>query len=166
MKIWISTASTSSFAVINTLWAAIIKDDYLPEKVHLLANDFVVSQGYLKKAVLGCKLVCREYGTTLDVKTHEFRETDFASLAHLMGAIVGAEKQIGNEVAIDITPGRKFMSAFAMYMGVGRAIEQQADRIYYHHLLDFSFKDFPYPLIPANVRTLYDIKKETLEVFG
>lgn len=166
MKVWISTASTSTFAVINTLWAAIIQEDYLPEKIHLLANDYVVAKGFLKNAELGCKLICQEYGIKTTVKTHEFRETDFSSLAQLLGAIVGAEKQIGNEVAIDITPGRKFMSAFSMYMGVGRAIEQQADRIYYHHLLDFAFKDFPYPLIPANIRRLYDIKKETLEVFG
>jgi len=43
---------------------------------------------------------------------------------------VRKEKEAGNTIAIDMTPGREFMSAFSMYMGVGGDIKQKADEIY------------------------------------
>ena len=52
-----------------------------------------------------------------------------ASTPELIDSLVREEKSEGNTVAIDMTPGRKFMSAFSMYMGVGLGLKYKADMI-------------------------------------
>jgi len=58
-----------------------------------------------------------------------------------------------------MTPGRKFMSAFAMYSGVSKEVRHRADRIYYFHLSDVSYVDKAYPKIPFNKQKLYEMKR-------
>jgi len=158
MNVWITTAGTSPFAAINSIWAAVQHKKFIPGKVHILANEFVIEQNYLEKVVKGCEIISNEYDFSLEILTHCFTETDFSSYANLLESLVAKEKKAGNNVAIDMTPGRKFMSAISMYLGVGPDIKFKADLIYYHHLLDLSFGNLPYPLIPSNIRTLYNMK--------
>lgn len=163
MNVWITTAGTSPFAAINSIWAAIIHEDFKPKRIHILANDFVVKKKYLEQVVQGCEHLMNGYDLSVEIKTHEFEETDFSSYFKRLQALVKEEKMAGNEVAIDMTPGRKYMSAFSMYLGVGEDISHKADRIYYHHLLDLSFGAYPYPLIPSNLRHLYMMNKDRKE---
>ena len=122
----------------------------------------MIKRSCLDKVAKGIEIILKEYGLQPDIHTHPFDETDFSSYARTLGSLVRNEKQAGNTVAIDMTPGRKYMSAFSMYLGVGIDIEEKADFIFYHHLLDLSFGSNPYPLIPSNQRTLYNMKDEAL----
>ena len=36
MKVWISTISTSKFSGINTLWAAMMRENFIPDRIHLI----------------------------------------------------------------------------------------------------------------------------------
>ena len=55
------------------------------------------------------------------------------------------------------------MSAFAMYMGVGADVKHRADRIYYLHVKGLkNHTGQPYSMVPSNLMTLYDLKKEIL----
>ena len=163
MKVWITTVSTSSFAVINSLWAAIRHHDYLPKKVHFMANEMLSHQKYLDDVKMGFECILEGYDVEPKIEIHTFKETDFSSYAKTLGQLVFAEKRRGNTVAIDMTPGRKYMSALSLYLGLGSDIEYKADKVFYHHLTDLSYGGKPYPLIPANLPTLYDMKEKTKE---
>lgn len=154
---------TTSFAVINTLWAAIRHYDYLPEKVHFLANEELNPKKYLHEVRVGFECILEGYEIEPIIEIHQFQETDFISYAKTLGHLVIAEKRRGNTVAIDMTPGRKYMSALSLYLGLGSDIEYKADKVFYHHLIDLSFGNRPYPLIPTNLPTLYDLKEKVKE---
>lgn len=163
MKVWITTAGTSPFAAINSIWAAILHEDFIPTRIHILANEYVIQKKFLDQVVQGCELLMSGYDIHAKIQTHEFEETDFSSYFKKLKALVEKEKLAKNEVAIDMTPGRKYMSAFSMHLGVGKDITHRADRIYYHHLLDLSYGAYPYPLIPSNLRKLYIMNKARKE---
>jgi len=60
---------------------------------------------------------------------------------------------------VDITPGRKFMSAFALYCSLNR--RENVRNIFYFHLLDEEFMDRSYPFLPVgsfHLRNLMDFK--------
>ena len=46
MNVWITNVSTSKFAGVNTLWAAIMREDFIPDRVHLIADEMVKEKGY------------------------------------------------------------------------------------------------------------------------
>ena len=165
MKVWITTVSTSAYAAFNTLWAGIKHFDYLPRKVHLLANLELSRKHHLSDVRTGFECILEGYEVDFTIEVHTFEETDFVSYAKTIGQLVFAEKRRGNTVAIDMTPGRKYMSALSLYLGLGSDIEYKADKVFYHHLSDLSYGRRPYPLIPANLPTLYDLKDKTKEAF-
>ena len=100
-------------------------------------------------------------GETAAKRTERSNETKFSNIARDMQSLVREEKSEGNTVAIDMTPGRKFMSAFSMYMGVGLGLDHKADKIYYLHVKELGqYSGLPFPMIPSNLMTLYDLKKE------
>ena len=163
MKVWITNISTSKFAGINTLWAAIMREGFIPERVHLMADEMVKEKGYLDAALKGYYCVLSRYGSQKKPIVHDVIEIEFGALAKKLESIVHEEKSEGNTVAIDMTPGRKYMSAFAMYMGVGADVKHKADRIYYLHVKDLKHHTGqPFPTVPSNLMTLYDLKKEVL----
>ncbi|MEM3594406.1 MAG: hypothetical protein QXS27_06735, partial [Candidatus Jordarchaeaceae archaeon] len=59
----------------------------------------------------------------------------------------------GNEVAVDMTPGRKFMSACAMAAGQ----KYGAAKLYYLHLYNLAYQEKPFVLIPFNQQKLINV---------
>ena len=162
MNVWITTISTSKFAGINTLWAAMMREDFIPDKVHLIhLHSGKVDKESQKIARTGYLNLLKRYGSKNKLVLHDFDETEFSSISTKMASLVREEKSEGNTVAIDMTPGRKFMSAFSMYMGVGPGLKHKADKFYYLHVKELGqHSGRPYPMIPSNLMTLYDLKKE------
>jgi len=163
MNVWVTNASTSRYAGINTLWAAIMWEDFIPERLHILANEYIKQKGYLDTALKDYKSILDEYGSTQEPIVHDFDETDFPGLAKLFESIVRKEKEQGNIVAIDMTPGRKIISAMAMFMGVGDKLQFQADKIFYLYMKDLGpYEGHFFPMIPSNLMRLYDVKHEVM----
>ncbi|ALM76270.1 hypothetical protein [Thermococcus barophilus] len=161
MRVWITTVGTSPFAVFNSLWMAIAGDSYYPDKVYLLWNDKV--KGNMEKVRAYIEALAKAYGRTIAIDdTHKVDEEDFRTFTKTLAEIIKREKLEGNEVAIDMTPGRKFMSAFSMYAGI-EGVEGgkfKADRVYYLHLRDLSYMNLPLYLIPFSIQELLEMKSE------
>lgn len=71
--------------------------------------------------------------------------------AHFTAAIDEVTDRDG-EVAVDITPGRKYMSAIAFATG----LRHDVDHVFHFYVQDTSFHGQSYPDIPATATTLYD----------
>ncbi len=151
MRVWITTVGENPFAVINTLWAACILEgeEFMPGKVHLIQNQKVKRNAEIVKAYV--RRILGTYGISAEFEDHEVDEEDIDGFAKLFRSVVESEK--GNEVAIDMTPGRKFMSAYAMMVG----FEYCVSKLYYLHLYDSSYQNRPFVLIPFNQQRLINL---------
>lgn len=155
MRVWITTVGSSPFAVINTMWAACELEDYVPEKVYFVYNDKTAQNLKINK-----KWILRltgEYGKASSIIDLKCVEEDFQSYSRLIHSLIFNEKKDGNTVAIDITPGRKIMSAFCMFHGLS---EGGADRVYYMHLDDVKkYEGKSFIEIPAGEHKLINMKE-------
>ncbi len=159
MKSWISFIGSSSFAVINTIWAACRVDGYVPERVVFLVNDKLKDR-WVDEVLNWVPLILEGYGVKEpSIDLHDVDETDFRSILKVYDQYIPEFKKSG-QVALDITPGRKYMSAIGMQGG----LLFEAEHIYYMHLKDVRYQNCAYPLIPSHLNSLIDMQKVFCDV--
>ena len=160
MKVWISTVGWSPFAVINPLWAACYFEweNFVPEKVVLLNNqtqDEKVKENYDLVLTWLIKIL-NEYGTSEPViESIDANESNMKEYAHTFHEVV--EKHIQDEIAIDMTPGRKFMSGIAMW--TASQPKSNIAKLYYLQLWGQKYQNVPFIKIPAVSQRLINIKE-------
>jgi hypothetical protein len=154
MKAWISIIGSSPFAVINTIWAACKLEEYIPEKVLFIVNRNLKEEN-IKAVHSWTEELLKSYGIKNPVfESREVEEDDFGQIEDTFRCNISRLKHEGL-VAVDITPGRKYMSAIAMHCGLAEG----ASHVYYLHLKDFQYQDEPFPLIPIQKQQLIDMKE-------
>lgn len=153
---WVTTGSTNAEAVVNPLASACAVEGYVPDELHLLANPGV--QSTIDRIVDLSETVVRAFDGDPEVHVTSLEtETDFPAIVEHFRAVVEAA---GDEdrVAVDVTPGRKFMSAIAFQAG----IQFGADHVYYLHLDSTDYFGKVYSTIPRSAINLIDFT----ELFG
>ncbi len=133
-KAYVTTVGTSPEAVFNPLWYLAEAYSWIPDEVYLLWNEEVIEE--LSRVVELVERLSRAYGKEIRVHSEvslKFDESDPVAFRKLAGKLVRRLKRDGYQVVVDITPGRKFMSALLM----GAAISANADEVTYLHLEDF-----------------------------
>lgn len=154
MKTWISIIGSSPFAVINTIWAACKLEEYIPEKVLFIVNKNLKEKD-IKTVYFWTEELLKSYGIENPTfEKREVEEDDFGQIEDVLRSNISRLKKEGL-VAVDITPGRKYMSAIAMHCGLA----ELASHVYYLHLKDLGYKDDPFPLIPLQKQQLIDMKE-------
>jgi len=155
-KVWISSGSTTIEAMVNPIAAACVGDGitepYIPDTVYFLDNpgldDAIDTASELTQTIL------QQHGVdepTIEVATVE-HETEFdAIVGHYQTAIEAAQND-GADVAVDVTPGRKFMSVIAFNAGTTFDV----DHIFYFYLKSSAYYSRIYPNIPKPAAELYD----------
>lgn len=150
-KIWVTTASTNVQALTNSLTAA-CDDGYVPDAIHVLEMPDVAAQ--VGEALDDAARTIAAYGG--DDPTIHFtsidREVEFERIhEHVRSAIQDADAG-DDEVAVDITPGRKFMSAIAF----GTGLRYDAEHVFYLYISSTDYFGRQYPEIPRTAAHLYD----------
>ena len=148
-NVWITSVGTSAYAVVNPLWAACVFDEFIPVRFH-----FLVNQGTVKNADTAegwIKHVLHEYEIKPQVIKHQIDEEDMDNFAKVLCKVI--ETEFGNSIAIDMTPGRKFMSACALLAGR----KYEVEKLYYLHLYNSAYQDRPFILIPFNQQRLVNV---------
>ncbi len=160
MRVWITTVGKSPFAVVNPIWMACREGKFIPDRVYLVWNEDVEGVKQTVERMLG--IILQNYGVPepeiIADESVKVREDDFNKFKSVISEICNRELNEGNEVVIDMTPGRKFMSALAMVLGLLKKIS-----VYYLHLTDLSYQNKPLVLIPFSTQKLYDMKEELYE---
>lgn len=157
-RYWVTTGSTHPEAVVNPLAAACAVRGYIPDRIHLLMNAGLA--GRQKRLVELLSTTVEAYGDaspTIDITELEV-ETNFTGVAHHYQSAIQAAREVDGAVAIDVTPGRKFMSVIAFQV----AIQDEADHIFYLYVNSGELFGRVYPDIPRTGTTLYDF----IEVLG
>lgn len=151
-RYWVTTGSTNPEAVVNPLAAACNEWGYVPDRIYLLGNPGVEDQ--IERIVELSKTIVEAYGgATPDIeRTTLETEVDFQAIVSHFQAAIEAARTVDGEVVVDITPGRKFMSAIAFQAG----IQFQADRVAYLHVHSGRLFGRVYADLPRSGTTLYD----------
>lgn len=152
---WITTSSTHVEAIVNGLNAA-CQEGYVPDELYLIENPGVTDE--VDRALdLGVDIITEHGGTEPDIDiTTLAHETEFDRIRqHVKDAIESVHERDG-DVAVDITPGRKFMSAIAFAAG----IRYGADHVYYFYLASAEHLGTWYPAMPRTATRLYDFTEE------
>jgi hypothetical protein len=105
--------------------------------------------------MLECIVV--EYGndTPRITVTSADSETDFDQIVDHYRAPVVAASETEGMAAVDVTPGRKFMSAIAFQVG----IKYDADHVFYLYLSEGQFYGRIFPDVPNRVLDLIDFQE-------
>jgi len=155
-NVWVSSGSTTVEAMVNPIAAACagdgITEAFIPDTVHFLDNPGLGDA--IAKATTITQTVLEQYGVenpTIET-TQISHDTDFEGIvSHFQSAIMSAHDADAN-VAVDVTPGRKFMSVIAFNAGT----TFDADHIFYFYLNSTDYYSRIYPEIPKPAAELYD----------
>jgi hypothetical protein len=149
---WITTASPTIEAVVNPLAAACAEHEYVPDVVRILRNPGVRTESEHALEMIGT-IVEAHTGTTPEVDPVTIdSETNFEDIVDYHRASIEAAREEDATVAIDVTPGRKFMSAIAFQAG----IQFEADHVFYLYLDSSDYYSRIYPDIPSPAVNLVD----------
>jgi hypothetical protein len=155
-NVWVTSGSTTVEAMVNPIAAACagdgIDEAFIPDTVHFLDNPGLGETLSETKALT--RTILEQYGVenpTIET-TKINHETQFDGIvSHFQSAITAAQDADAN-VAVDVTPGRKFMSVIAFNAGT----TFDADHIFYFYLESSDYFSRIYPEIPKPAAELYD----------
>lgn len=152
---WITTSSTNIEAMVNSLNAA-CDQGFVPDELHLIENPGVTEQ--VDRALdLAATIISTYNGEEPEIHLTSLEsEVDFEHIhSHVKNAIKRVHDE-GGDVAVDITPGRKFMSAIAFATG----LRYDADHVFYFYLDSPDYYGRLYPDMPRTATHLYDFTEE------
>lgn len=148
-RYWLTIASPTTEAMVNPLLAA-CDEGYTPETIRILSNPAVGDQLDQVESFFDTAVSKLGSNPTIDIHTIT-AETSFDEITAFYRD--GIEKQGSDtEVAVDITPGRKFMSAIAFQAG----IQYGASHVFYLHVDSSAYYQQVYPDIPRPALDLID----------
>lgn len=151
-RIWVTNMSTHPESVGNPLVAA-CEEGFVPGRVHLLSNPNV--ERYVERMEETLSMVTTAYGRTeLDVDVTRLEsETDFGGIVSHFRDPIDARGP-NDDVAVDLTPGRKFMSAVAFQVGMS----EEADHVFYNHVDSVDYFGRVHSTVPDAASELIDFR--------
>lgn len=150
-RAWVTASSTHVVSMVNPITAA-CERGFVPDRLYFLDSPGASQQ--IQDALDVATTVITEYGggepeirlTSLD-EDDEYERIH----AHFRDAINEVHDEEGR-AAVDITPGRKYMSAIAFTTGM----QYDADHVYYMYLEDVDDYGPSYAQEPRTASTLVD----------
>lgn len=152
---WITTSSTTVEAMVNPVNAA-CDQGYIPDQVYLLKNPGVTHQ--VDTALDLITVITTAYGgpePEINVTTLE-SEVEFNQIRLHIKQAIEETRDTEGDVAVDITPGRKFMSAISFAAG----LRYGADHVFYFYVASSAYLGDLYPNMPRTATHLYDFTEE------
>lgn len=148
-NVWLTIASPTVEAVVNPLIAA-CDSEFVPDEIYILSNPGLNDS--VEKIVPLLEDIVDAYGTEAVVDAVELdSETAYGEIVSFFADGISDAHQRSHDVAVDFTPGRKFMSAIAFQAGLQRG----ADHVFYLHLQSVDYGEI-LPNIPRTNVELVD----------
>lgn len=148
---WITTSSIHVEAMINSLIAA-CEREFIPTDLYLIENPGTATE-VNQTLELAAAAIDAYGGEEPDIHlTTLEHETEFDRIRTHIKEAIESVTETGGEVAVDITPGRKFMSAIAFAAG----IRYNADHVFYFYHESTDYYGHVYPTMPRTSSRLYD----------
>lgn len=155
-RAWVTVVGWSPMAVVNTLWQA-CEQGIVPTHIYLLGSlEQPQVKRSLEEVMRYLRAILREFGVPNPViETRPIDEDDLIGFRNTLSQTLEHAKRECTRVALDITAGRKYMSAFGLSQG--RRTDLKLERLYYNHLYERRYEHVPHPLIPRHQQRLYNL---------
>lgn len=150
-RVWITNGSTSIPPVVNPLIAA-CHDGYVPTDIYVLNNPLIADVTDAVTSLM--KTVVTAHGSdepAITVKTID-EETDFEAITAYLQSAIEDGKEANADIAVDISPGRRFWSVISFQAGITHDVEH----VYYSHVESEAYFGETYPAIPRTAINLID----------
>lgn len=152
-RIWVTNGTPTMPGILNPMTAACDRG-YVPDEVWILSNPGVADP--VAEAAERLEVIIEAYGGDGTVSTYDLDdETEFRRIIDFHRSTIEAARENGDQVAIDFTPGRKFMSAIAFQAG----FKFDADHVFYFHRKAGGYYGQFYAEIPRTATDLIDFKE-------
>jgi hypothetical protein len=136
--------------ILNPLAAACDRR-FIPDQAHILSNPGVADSVAAASEMFD--IIIDAYGGSADITQYSLEsETDFPEIIDFYHSTIEAAKENGDQIAVDVTPGRKFMSAIAFQAG----FRFGADHVFYFHRKSGGYYGQFYSEIPRTATDLID----------
>ncbi len=86
MKVYITILGRSTWALINTYYAVLMDGRYLPDVIHIFAEDIYSEE--LEKAAEGLRILSEEFGISPEINTHVVPEADFIEAGRTISDLI------------------------------------------------------------------------------
>ncbi|MFP4591512.1 MAG: hypothetical protein ACLFMX_04275 [Halobacteriales archaeon] len=150
-RVWITNGSTRVAPVVNSLHAACHRG-FVPDEVYLLDNPGIADVTPRVETMVEAIVTAHGGDTPAFEVTSLEDETDFGGIVDFIASTVRSAEANDAEVAVDVTPGRKFWSFIAFQSGV----THDADHLYYLHVRTEDYFGASYAAIPRTAADLID----------
>lgn len=137
------------------MWASIRMYDYLPDRVHILTAGCDRDTAVRAAKMLGILLT--ENGSKGEVVVRVVSEEDVSEIAHEVKSITAEERKAGNQIALDVTPGKKATVLGSVLSGMSR---NDFDHIFYLYIEQLKNADRPFLEIPLSLQRPHEILSE------
>lgn len=149
-RIWITNGTPTMPGLLNPL-AAACDGGYIPDEARILSNpgvaDSVAAASEMFETIIDAR------GGDAGVSEHRLEtETDFQGIIEFYRSTIEAANEAGDTIAVDVTPGRKFMSAIAFQAG----FRFGADHVFYFYRKSGAYYGDLYAEIPRTATELID----------
>lgn len=161
-RYWFVTIGWSSAAAYNTLWAAKLEHDIIPSNITVFRliptedRERIIAKldGAYSDFMGWLDRFENEVGVSIEKETIKYAEENYDEYRD--GFLQEIKDVPANcEIVIDVTPGRKFVSALGLTYGW----YQKAEHVFYLHLLDNQYLNRPLPEIPVMEYELRDFAR-------
>jgi|GEM_PF-598563 len=154
LKVLITMMGLSTWGLFNSIWANIRKHHFVPDRVYLLKreddNRLECTRGMIMALM-------EEYSPECEFVTVTIRGDDVYEVRNRVREIAMRERGEGNEVALDVTPGRKGVVLGAIFAGWDKHL---FDHLFYLYIESLRNASRPFLLIPLSVQHPHDIISE------
>ncbi|MHA1593914.1 MAG: CRISPR-associated ring nuclease [Candidatus Baldrarchaeia archaeon] len=159
--VWITFVGVSLAAICNTIWMCYDLDILRPNVFYLIYNEKTRDLMYDARDLIS--EICKTYGIPnpqiAGIKT---KEDDLDQISREIRKILKFETKKGSRIAVDLTPGRKYMTLILAII----AAQFNVDHAFYLHLKDPQYQNELYPRIPQPLQELYDLNRILKEGIG
>lgn len=150
-RVWITNGSTTIAPIVNPL-AAACDNEYIPTDIYVLSNPLIDDVTDAARTLMKT-IVTAHGGDEPEVTVKPIgEETDFDAISAYLQSAIEAGQEADADVAVDITPGRRFWSVISFQAGVKHDVEH----IFYSHVKSTEFFGECYPTIPRTALELID----------
>lgn len=150
----ITMMGLSTWGLFNSIWANIRKHQFVPDRIYLLKREedsrFECTKGMIMALM-------EEYSPRCEFVPVTIRGDDVYEVRSRVREIATKERAAGNEVALDVTPGRKGVVLGAVLAGWDKDL---FDHLFYLYIESLRNASRPFPLIPFSVQHPHDIISE------
>ncbi|WP_206022041.1 hypothetical protein [Salarchaeum sp. JOR-1] len=149
-RIWITNGTPTMPGLLNPL-AAACDNGYVPDEARILSNPGVAESVAAASDMF--ETIIDAHGGDAAVSEHRLEtETDFQGIIEFYRSAIEAAHENGDVIAVDVTPGRKFMSAIAFQAG----FRFGADHVFYFYRKSGAYYGDLYSEIPRTATELID----------